>query len=101
MTQRIVQFTTPRGTVSLAHGPAMRGGSARPTAAPAAARPLDGVKRALVLFWQSLTTPRGELWRADELPDALLRDVDPELYEARLGRSTGWFAGDHHRLPPF
>ena len=79
----------------------MRGGPVRPTSGRPAAGPLDGVRRALALFWQSLTTPRSRLWRADELPDAVLRDVDPQLYEARLGRSTGWFAGDHHRLPPF
>ncbi len=92
---------TPRVTVALAHTPTLREGSVTPRPTRPAVRQFDRVRSALAHFFQALTTPRAGLWRADELPDALLKDVDPQLYEARVGRSTGWFAGDHHRMPPF
>lgn len=40
------------------------------------------------------------LWHLNELPDEVLKDVDPTLYEARLVRTVGWYGVDPRHLPP-
>lgn len=101
MTQRTLQLN-PRGGVSLTPRPA-RLTAATPSVAGRREHAFPGVLRqVLAALGRFFVNPRGDLlWRADELPDAILKDVDPALYEARASRFTGWFGSDSRRMPPF
>lgn len=78
---------------------------AAPAARVGASKPSADV-RGLVSLWRSLRAAvrrlnRPRLYRVDQLPPELLRDVDPALHDAISARFNGWYSLDARNRPPF
>ncbi|MEA4945471.1 MAG: hypothetical protein VB080_13675 [Propionicimonas sp.] len=92
MTQRISPYAATGGLLL-----ARRSGAARSSEASRrrVRRTLTGlgviVDRLLTVL---ISTRSAGVWQLNQLPDQVLKDVDPALYQARRTRTDGWRSVD-------